>query len=589
VVAKERSANLRQREQVLARCEEDEEFREDILAICAASPIAWINLFGWTYVVREHDETGARGVSGGGRHEPMITYPCQDAFIAAWIEAKAKGETILVPKSREMGASWIYLFVELHACQFTRDYQARLLSRKEDLVDDQRNPDSLLWKVRYMIRTQPAWMRPVTDDVFMRIAFPATGSAMIGESTNAYAGAGGRSQSMGVDEAAKVDILKIIHEDTHDTAGARCYISSTEPGTFFAALRRMKKYREVGLWWYDDPRRGQGRKLITDHDTGVKRWTSPWYEADTAQRTGSSAARNLDGEDSDKTKEVFSSRALDIQIRQFGKAPLFRAQVALPPGALIDPNAPASTWPLASVRAVRDDRGPWWFWKDPRILRRERRHIGIGADVARGSGASNSVISGFDVETGQKVFKFRSSRVSPEELADAIYLIGYVLSHGDTWPLVVVENNGPGGQTIARLQKLEYPAIYRHRSPISVRKRAAPIWGWPSSRLNKRLQLGIYADALARHEVQNPDIDALEEARGYTFYDDGGVGPIELVSETEDARAAHGDEVIADMLGHLAMLQYRPEAPEKPAPPPESYAWRMEQVEAEEREEEDDY
>ncbi|HZW05890.1 MAG TPA: hypothetical protein VFF65_02110, partial [Phycisphaerales bacterium] len=457
-VAKDLEGNLAQREKVLARAEADEEFQAELHGLCARSPLLWLNLFGWTFVTIEQSHDGRRGLEEG-RLEPFITWVCQDLLLARWHQAVANGETLLVPKSREMGASWLFIADSVHRCQFAKKFQARVLSRKEDLVDGIDNPDTLLWKADCLVKHQPDWMRPVMYRRHLVRSFPDTGGTIIGEATSDYSGAGGRGGILLVDEAAQVDNLLAIDRTTRDTAGARAYITTSRQGTGFSAIRRSGRYPEHGLWWWDHPVKGDGRELVTDEETGEQRYTSPWYEAETTDRDRRDIGENLMGEDSDASAVIFSNKTIEIQIHRYGRDPVARGFLELPPGALIDPAAPGSTWPLQRVR-WRDDgaRGPWRLWcslvKDAagRLRPRQDHALVLGGDVGRGTGASNSDLAVWDAETGDKIARLTSSRLSPSQLADAIFIAGHWFGGRLGVPFAVIEANGAGTETLIRLR-----------------------------------------------------------------------------------------------------------------------------------------
>jgi hypothetical protein len=156
--------------------------------------------------------------------------------------------------------------------------------------------------------------------------------------------------------------------------------------------------------------------------------------------------------------------------------------------------------------------------------------------------------------------------LSPSELADVIFIAAHWLCPDGRLPLAVIEANGAGAETIIRLKKLGYPNLYRRTNELA-RKQSKLVYGWHSSRTAKKVQLGLYRDALARASFVNPSAKALAECSTYVYYDSGGVGPITNAVTTEDERDSHGDRVIADMLAAHGIERYRPDTLETPAPP----------------------
>src|SRR5438132_289773 len=73
-----------------------------------------------------------------------------------------------------------------HGWLFKPGYKAGFGSHKLDLVDRIGAPDSILEKVRFLLRHIPEWMRPVgfvfgKHDSYCKIVNPATGATITGE------------------------------------------------------------------------------------------------------------------------------------------------------------------------------------------------------------------------------------------------------------------------------------------------------------------------------------------------------------------------------------------------------------------------
>jgi hypothetical protein len=68
------------------------------------------------------------------------------------------------------------------------------------------------------------------------------------------------------------------------------------------------------------------------------------------------------------------------------------------------------------------------------------------------------------------------------------------------------------------------------------------------SRESKYILLSAYDKVLAYGGYINRSAIALEEARTYMHYSNGGIGPAGLMMESASAKKTHGDRVIADAL-----------------------------------------
>jgi hypothetical protein len=120
-----------------------------------------------------------------------------------------KGDTAIV-KSRQMGMSNTVCAIFSHAWMTKVPFQGRLMSRKEDLVDEANNPDSLFWKIRTQLKSQPDWMMQAfapgfdwkNDSMLASLTNPANANHLAGESTNETAGRGGAATAALLDEYA---------------------------------------------------------------------------------------------------------------------------------------------------------------------------------------------------------------------------------------------------------------------------------------------------------------------------------------------------------------------------------------------------
>lgn len=120
-----------------------------------------------------------------------------------------RGDTAVV-KSRQMGMSNMACSIFSHLWMTKRPFQGRLLSRKEDLVDEANNPDSLFWKIRLQLKSQPGWLMQAfapgfdwkNDSMLASLTNPSNANHLAGESTNETAGRGGTATAVLLDEYA---------------------------------------------------------------------------------------------------------------------------------------------------------------------------------------------------------------------------------------------------------------------------------------------------------------------------------------------------------------------------------------------------
>jgi hypothetical protein len=179
----------------------------------------WQSVYGAIYQARPDeddyvdDDWNTDGGETSGFILPFIPYPFQlyywDFQHRAFRTKGPKGDVVVV-KSRQMGLSNMACSIFSHAWMTKRPFQGRLLSRKEDLVDETNNPDSLFWKVKLQLSAQPKWILQHfapgfdwrTDYMLASLTNPGNMNHLAGESTNATAGRGGAATAVLLDEFA---------------------------------------------------------------------------------------------------------------------------------------------------------------------------------------------------------------------------------------------------------------------------------------------------------------------------------------------------------------------------------------------------
>jgi hypothetical protein len=167
------------------------------------------------------DDTTYESATGQGGVIPYIMYPFQ-VELSQWIDDRMRrpgnlGDGAII-KARDMGVSNLACFWGAHKWMFRSPFQLRILSRKEELVDQKGNPDSLFWKIDTFLMSLPAWlfMGAVPgfnwrrDRMDMRLINPSNQNLIAGESTNANAGRGGRATAVFCDEAAFMPNFRAI-------------------------------------------------------------------------------------------------------------------------------------------------------------------------------------------------------------------------------------------------------------------------------------------------------------------------------------------------------------------------------------------
>ena len=288
-------------------------FREPTPEAC----LLWIDLCCWTYRPKLPDGTPIKRAKW-----PFVLFPFQeDAIRRIWL-AVDQGRDLLIEKSRDMGATWLILAVFVWYCQFQSGQEFGVASWKEDFVDKSGNPDALFWKIDYLCRTQPAWVRPQTKHTFLLYRFLGTGSGISGESANEDMFRSGRKRAILPDEFASMGFQEAFCRATSDVTDCRVYNSTPKGrGNVYADIRFGGRTEVISLHWSKHPEKAKGlyrwdagrpmEKLDASYDYGGRSFTddrgdahgyvqdgklrSPWYDAECWRRASpKDIAENLD-------------------------------------------------------------------------------------------------------------------------------------------------------------------------------------------------------------------------------------------------------------------------------------------------------
>jgi hypothetical protein len=604
VIPKTLAGNLLWRKGLIAAAKQSAATRRTLRAACSASPIYWLNAFGWTYLQKKINHDGTEiAVHSDASNIPFITWRVQDDAIRLLVDCIFGGKDGLVSKSRDMGASWLCVATFQWAFQFRSNVTFLELSRKESLVDRPGDMDSLFEKHRYLMRMQPDWLRPENlKDNRLHLENLKTGSTIIGESTNKDAGQASRKTAILLDEFARVEKGEEIDLSTADTTACRIFNSTPGgPNTHFTRVWRQiqrgtRTAALIELPWWRHPDKGKDA-VLEDHPErpGQKRWTSPWYKAQCARRSKKNIAQNLDMDPGNSGDMFFDDGEITKHRNKYEREPRELGFVVYDEDMTEERiKSTVKSLNAADMLWVKNGgRRSWRLWMplleqtvkdkwsggEKRIQRprQDTRYV-FGIDISTGAGASNSVITVLDHQTNMVVAKFWDSHTDPEKLAEVAATAG-VWFGGLRPPLICFEKNGPGGRFGRKLLALGYPSIYNQKVDSVKGEPDTQRWGWQSSPARKELLLGQYRDALATERFINPCREALLEASDYVYDDKGKIEPgLKLSDEEGGGTALHGDHVIADALAEEGRKNLPKEvvAP-LVAAPAGTFGWRREQ------------
>ncbi len=581
--------NLQYRANLLKEAETDPGFQAELMSACSKSLLFWINTFVWTY--HQFDvEDGTRRESDNA-DVPFITWEIQDDLFKQFefnlFDPDIKDRDILVNKSRDMGASWCSTGFMHWLWLFHENSQLLELSRTEQYVDQSGNMKALFQKHDYINRWLPDWMLPPAclpggkNRTKMHLFNEWNGSCIDGESTTEHAASGDRRLVILLDEFAKVKHGTLMRSATRD-AGLMRIVNSTVagPGTEYSKWKNSGQIKVFSLMWWDHPDKGRGRYTQQDPLTEAWKIRSPWYDNEETIRSPKEMAREIDAEDVESGDLFFSTANIDRHIALFGCDPKSRWTIDFKVGIANDslPDI-IKHRSIDTVQVKKNPSGPLKVWVNliNGRLDQTRSYI-IGADISKGQGASNTIFSVKCRETKMKVAEWADANTPPYEAARIAVALAIWVGGKTKLPLLKWENNGPGwdfGRLIVK--KWFYPFYYRARRPGNTHDKKTKLYGWQSGRREKEELLREYDRVLAHGGYVNPSKSALEEARQYIYYPDGGIGPACLVEEDASAKKTHGDRVIADALTIEEFDMPRGEKTERECPQ-RTAAWRKQQL-----------
>ena len=557
---------------------------------CKHDILFFINSFCWLYEPR-----GSRLVGTTSNVIPFITYGFQDqAFLE--MEEALGNKDIGVEKSRDLGATWMFLTSFFYHWMFDEFSSFGVMSRTADLVDKVGKRDTLMWKLDFLLKGDagigglPLWMRPNCYRSNMLMENRDNGSTFEGASTTEDAFRGGRKRAIAIDEYAAFpsgDDYKALSATQHAT-DCRVFVSTPKGngGAYAEIMHTPSDMKKIVLDWKDHPDRGvglytstKGELEILDKDykfpEGYKfvldgKTRSPYYDQE-CQRPGAtpqSIAQELDRDYGGSEYQIFGKdlyeRGQEGLLRPYEQGFLYYDEETL----------------SQDFNATEKGEFKLWCHRDSRGVPVKTGQYVAGCDIAAGLGgdySSNSVMVVVDVITGQQVAEFATNTLRPEAFADLVIA-------GCKWfnkAYLIFEVNGPPGSAFMR-QVLErnYPNIYYRSVENKSYKKKTQNPGWYSTEKNKLSVLSQMSAAVQSGEFVIRSKALLNECREY-IYQNGKVVHSKSIKTQDDSSkgTAHGDRVIAAALAWHATKD-RPVRPVEKKEfeeeiPYGSMAWRL--------------
>lgn len=500
---------------------------------------------------------------------PFITYMYQDVTLDQIKAAIETGQDEVSEKSRDMGASWLYLIVFSWFFLFHPHTTFRLISETVDKVDKTAEPDSLFWKLDFILDKLPPFLRTKIKRNFLLLLNELNESTITGCSTTGDAARGGRCTAMLIDEAAAIPINeanKLMSSTQHVT---KCRLfNSTHQGTGgpFYRITADGRTPKMILHWSLHPIKQKGlyysvngKLVMVDKQCRMKwrlygtdkeiqfpddypfildgKLRSPWYdyECDRASHP-MEIAQELD-------MDPFASAAMffdSVVVERIGK------EDCRP--ALMEGYLEYNEETLEPIGFVEQEKGPLRLWFLPGADGRPPRSMQAagGIDISAGTGASNSCSAWGDMLTREKVAEYVDAWIKPEEFAKLT--IAMAKWFNDAY--LIWDGAGAGGTFGQVIVDAGYRHFYYQRAEERLFKKDSDTPGYFLNPKPKRNLLGLYRKALKDKTFIQRSADANSECMEFIFTIRGTVEHSAEYGNLDPsgAKASHGDRVVADAL-----------------------------------------
>lgn len=527
-VPKELSENLKWRREAVAAGCSDSDSAHELWILCKRSPLFYFNTFGWLHEPRPKRARCAV--------IPFITWPYQDKAILKILDAIRSGYDLCAYKSRDMGASWIFLYCFEYLWHFEHNLALGLVSRNEKYVDDPGNMKALFQKIDFIHERLPKFLMPAKYRISMHLENCETGSTIDGESTTGKVARGDRRSAILLDEFDAFENSDGFAAlgSTQFATDCRLFNSTFEStaGAFYKVYTN-DEVQKLPLPWWDHPLYGKDQYL----DANGKR-RSPWYDQQCKKADDVRIiARELDMNPEGAQSQFFEQTELEKLI---GKCcpPVVEGELSFDQDSALSPlflnrlGGRLKLW-----MSVTDDGKP---------AMRETDQFSMGVDIATGTGATPSALSVSNRMTGQKVAEWVDSKIRPDQLGK----VAVALARWFNEALIVPEANGPGRNFIdCIIDDLRYGNVYYRQNIRAVDKKITTSAGWFSTPESKWELFGEYRRALVAGHFVNLSGRSLKECQNYVFYGNSIWHASAVKSNDESiSKHNHGDIPTADAL-----------------------------------------
>lgn len=609
--------NLKFRLGILKGAQKNRDIQRGLMEICKKDILFFIRAFVWQY----NPDTRSKG--------PFIPWDEQEKAIVGGDITLSSGENryqygilqcvedredVRWPKSREIGASWLVLMTIVWLCLFHENVKALVMSRDEDAVDRPDDPDSLFWKVRFILEHLPDWMRGEVKDKKMALKFQ-NGNTITGEANVVSAGVGGRATIMLIDEFGQFRNGHETYSMTSDTSNCRVFVGTHKDtsGMLYTLCFDPKflDMREILMHWSMHPEKKKGLYRYQEQGNRVevidKKYEFPpnynfvmeakpsggpfpflrsvWYDKQCRRRTDRDVSMNLDIDPRGSTDRFFDSYRIQIIKAEHCTPPYWR-------GNLVYDKSTGQP-----IRLEKDSLGMLKFWISPKgECELPRMRCGAAVDVSAGSGYSPSCLSVFS-DVGDKIVEYANANIyAPDFATFVVAVLRLIRDKKGTHPLLGWEIQGSAAFARRVLDELHYAPVYikREEDALGKPRDNKGKAGWNPTPKSILTLMEEYRDALYDQRIVNRSEEAIEETLQFVYTSNS----VEYRSKGRKADADsaskthHGDIVRSDALAHKMLKEIGFDAKSDKlhvnnGPAPGTSAWREWLAEKEQFEEEE--
>lgn len=256
--------NLHSRKDLILKAHDNPELQQAAVEQCRQDIIFFFDFFLWTYnpKVPPYDF-------------PFVLYPVQEDAARRIHAATLEHRGTLCEKSRETGATYIYLGVFLYHWLFL-EFEGLLLSMREDEVDNI-TPSSMFGKIRYMVTRLPFWILPenynYNHDVkkSLRLFNSDNDNTIVGQATTEDAGRSGRKTAVLIDEHAAINnrLASGIETSLSHTTDSIHRLSTPRGINLFKNIRDKKICDVITMHWTQMPPKCEGLYCFNDQGNKI--------------------------------------------------------------------------------------------------------------------------------------------------------------------------------------------------------------------------------------------------------------------------------------------------------------------------------